>query len=477
MTGNDQDRPPRRPFQKRPDRPARPFGPGGSSGPRGPGSPIRPDRPHSTTRYRGGDRKDSREREAPFVKPSGRKKVHDYFATCTLGLEEVLAAELRAIGAEDVVGKRGGVRFQGDLKMGWRANLELRCATRVQELVTEFEVTDEQTLYDGVRRIDWREFMAVEQTLAVDATVRDSALKHSGFVALKVKDAIVDHFRDKVKRRPDVDTKNPHLEIHVMLKSGVASLYRNLSGESLHKRGYRPIQVKSPLNEATAAGLILLSGWDWTTGAIDPMCGGGTFLIEAAWIALRRAPGMMRRFAFERWPDFNRPEYERMKAEIRARERTDLAIRFAGSDRHAGAVALAQKAVKAALVSKWVTIEQKPIGEFEPTIDFSTVFVNPPWGQRLTGKDSEPAIEVEETTDPDGGVDDPDGDVLESWRALGKFLHTKCRGKTAFVLCGNPELPKLMGLKASRRIPVRTGPTDCRFLRYDVFKDEPPAAP
>jgi putative N6-adenine-specific DNA methylase len=226
---------------------------------------------------------------APRQPPAPRPRtLRNFFATCTLGLEEVIAAELRAIGAEGVSVTRGGAAFLGDLVLGWRANLELRSATRVQELIAEFRVADDRALYDGIRRLDWSKYMSVEQTLAVDATVRDSALRHSGFVALKVKDAIVDQFREQTKRRPSVDTDDPHLPLNVMLKKGIASVYRNFSGASLHKRGYREAQVKSPLNEATAAGLLLLSGWDWKSGIVDPMCGSATFLIEAAWIALGR---------------------------------------------------------------------------------------------------------------------------------------------------------------------------------------------
>jgi len=389
----------------------------------------------------------------------------NYFATCTLGLEEVLAAELRALGASAVEVKRGGVAFLGDLPLGWRANLELRCATRVQELVAEFRVADEHALYDGVRRVDWERYLSVEQTLAVDATVRDSALTHSGFVALKVKDAIVDQFRENQRRRPSVDTEDPHLPLNVMLKRGVASIYRNFSGASLHKRGYRDVQVRSPLNEATAAGLLLLSGWDWKSGIVDPMCGSATFLIEAAWIALGRAPGLLRSFAFERWPDFDRSAYQRLKEGIRARERKELNVRFQGADSHPGAVAIATRSIKAANVSKWVEVTQKPLAEFEPTIDFQSIIVNPPWGARLKDDD--------EIAGPDDAVAEVpsavDEEAIVAWKDLGRFLHTRCAGKLAFVLCGNPELPKLLGLKASRRYPVKTGPIDCRLLRYELF--------
>lgn len=390
----------------------------------------------------------------------------NYFATCTLGLEEVVAAELRALGASAVETRRGGASFLGDLPIGWRANLELRSATRVQELIAEFRVADERALYDGVRRVDWERYLSVEQTLAVDATVRDSALTHSGFVALKVKDAIVDQFRERRRRRPSVNVDDPDLPLNVMLKRGVASIYRNFSGPSLHKRGYREAQVRSPLNEATAAGLLLLSGWDWRSGIVDPMCGSATFLIEACWLALGRAPGLSRKFAFERWPDFDRGAFSRLKDSIKARERSDLAIRFQGADAHPGAIALATRAIKAASVSKWVEVVHRPLAEFEPTIEFGSVFVNPPWGQRLKDDDES---EVGSPGSDDSSDAEPDPETVQSWKDLGGFLHQRCRGKTAYVLSGNEELSKRLGLKATRRFPVKTGKIDCRLLRYDVF--------
>lgn len=380
------------------------------------------------------------------------RPLNDYFATCTLGLESVLADELRGLRAFDIEERRGGVAFRGDDALGWRANLCLRSATRVQQQILSAFIKKESELYGAVERIDWERYMSVEQTLAVDASVRDSCITHSGYAALLVKDAIVDVFRAKRRRRPSVDTESPDLELHLVLKAGRALLYRNLSGESLHKRGYRPIQVKSPLNEATAAGLILLSGWKGTSGVVDPMCGSATFLIEAAFLALDRAPGLARRFAFERFPDFDRVAYEKVKNEVRAREKTTVPIRFEGGERHEGALSLAQRAIKAAGVGDVVSVRLGNAADFEPSIEFSDVFVNPPYGERLE-------------------EDDYEG----SWRELGNFLHRRCGGKTAHVLCGNPDLPKLLGLKASRRHPIKNGPIDCRWLRYDIFERKPRA--
>jgi putative N6-adenine-specific DNA methylase len=374
--------------------------------------------------------------------------IREYFATCTLGLEPALAGELRALGSTRVEEGRGGVVFDGDLASGWRACLELRSATRVQELLVDVDVKTERDLYSAVKRLPWDELLALEQTLAVEAAVRDSFLTHSGYAALLVKDAIVDAFRARCGKRPNVDVDNPHLQLHVVLRRERVKIYRSFGGESLHKRGYRPIQVKSPLNEATAAGLLLLSGWDRASGIVDPMCGSATFLIEAAMLALDRAPGLYRRFAFERWPDFDRVVYEDSKRKVAARAKDELPFALAGADQHPGAVALARRAIRSAGVDSLVHVEEQAVATYEPAHEFRTVFVNPPWGERL---------------DETAGAD-----VEAAWRDLGTFLHERCRGKSAFVLCGDPGLARHLRLKAGQRIPVKIGAIDCRLLRYDI---------
>ena len=194
----------------------------------------------------------------------------EFYAACTIGLEEVLEGELVALGAEILERRRGGMRFSGSRRLGYEAALWLRTAVRLQEVVDSGPVESETQLYDFVRSIDWQEHLRIDQTLAVDASVRDACLTHSRYAALKVKDAIVDQFRERDGRRPDVDAKRPVLPLKLFLFGDRATLYRDLSGDSLHKRGYRPIQVKSPLNEAIAAGLVLLSGWDRRSEVLRP---------------------------------------------------------------------------------------------------------------------------------------------------------------------------------------------------------------
>jgi putative N6-adenine-specific DNA methylase len=375
---------------------------------------------------------------------SGRE--HHYFAPCTLGLEEVLAGELRELGASDIRPGRGGVAFAGDVRLGYAANLWCRTAVRIQRRLLEGPAADPEELYRLVGRVDWAERMTVDQTLAFDASVRDSGITHSRFAAQRAKDAIVDQFRERTGRRPSVDTKDPDLPLKLLIRKDRATLDLNLSGPSLHKRGWRPIQVKSPLNEALAAGLLLLSGWDRRSPLVDPMCGSGTFLVEAALMATDRAPGLSRDFAFERWPDLEAKVWRGLLDEARERARDDLPFVLEGADRHGGALALARKGAKAAGVERLVRFTRGDARDFRPENDARFVVTNPPWGERLGEGE----------------------DLKESWRALGNFLHERMGGGEAWVLSGNPQLPRLLGLKADRRIPVKAGPVDCRWLRYPV---------
>ena len=373
----------------------------------------------------------------------------EFFAACTLGLEEVLRDELVALGAADVRVVRGGAVFFGDLRLGYAANLWLRSATRVQELLIADEIRTQDDLYEVCASVAWRRLMDVDQTLAVEASVKSSCITHSGYAAVRVKDVIADHFRAVVGRRPSVDVKDPDLPLQLVLRNDELALYRNLSGPSLHKRGYRPVQVKSPLNEATAAGLLLLSGVDLRQGFVDPMCGSATFLIEAAWIASGRAPGRRRRFAFERWLDFDETLWRELLDDADAREASPFGLELIGADRHAGAVQLARRALKAARVESVVRVEHASLSRFDPDPP-SLVVTNPPWGKRL------------------------DDETEETWQRLGRFLHQRCRGATALVLCGHQKLTRHLGLRASARYPVRVGSIDCRLLRYDIFADGPP---
>ncbi|MDJ0521364.1 MAG: THUMP domain-containing protein [Planctomycetota bacterium] len=370
-----------------------------------------------------------------------------YFAACGRGLEPAVAGELRELGAQHVEERRGGVAFHGDRRMGYLANLWLRAAIRVQEELLRAEVRDPNDLYEAVATVDWCRYIRPDQTLAVYASTRDTEeLRHSGFAALRAKDAIVDVVRQEHSRRPSVDTRDPDVPLKLIVQRDKLLLYRDLSGASLHKRGWRPIQVKSPLNEATAAGLLLLSGWDRETPLCDPMCGSGTFLVEAAMLATNRAPGLHRYFAFERWDDHDARLWEQLREEARDQALFELDVPLMGADRHEGAISLAMKGAYDADVDQLISLTVIDAARWKPPTMPGFVVTNPPYGERI-GRDE---------------------DLVDSWRTLGDFLKRACAGATAWVLSGNPELTRHLGLRASVRIPVKNGPIDCRWIRYEV---------
>jgi putative N6-adenine-specific DNA methylase len=374
---------------------------------------------------------------------------HYYYAACSLGLEDVLADELRALGAGRVEARRGACAFVGDRALGYAACLWLRSAVRVQEELVRGQVRDREDLYRLTQSHDWSQSISYLQHLAIDGAVKDSFANDTRFPVLVVKDAICDQFRNRTGKRPDVQRDRPDLPIKLVLHGDEAILYRELGGEPLHKRGYREIQHKSPLNEATAAGLLLHTAWDRRSPLCDPMCGSATFLIEAAWLATDRAPGLGRTFAFERWADTDLAAWRQLydDAEARAARGASKLPKLAGNDRHPGAIAIAQHALTGAGLSGKIELRQGDARDYVPPFVTKLVVTNPPYGERL------------QRDDPGLGA---------SWDELGQFLHRECDGAVAWVLCGTAELSRHLGLRASIKMPVKNGPIDCRWLRYDI---------
>lgn len=372
----------------------------------------------------------------------------NYYASCNRGLEAAVAQELEALGMAGVLAGRGGVAFRGDLRAGYKACLWLRSAIRVQEELLDARIRDADDLYDAVGSVDWDRWLTTDQTLAIYSSIRDAPeFRHSGYVALRAKDAIVDQQRERHGKRSSVDTHLPDLPLKLVLKRDRLLLYRDFAGVSLHKRGYRPIQVKSPLNEATAAGLLILSGWDKASPLVDPMCGSGTFVIEAALMASHYAPGLMRTFPFEFWVDFDDGLWDSLLEDARGQVKQRLDFPLAGADRHPGAIAIAKESAYAARVDHLVTFEHCDARVWVPKTPAAFVVSNPPYGERLSAED-----------------DDPE----DAWRALGDFLHERVSEAEAWVLCGNKALSRHLRMRASGRTPVMNGPIECRWLRYEV---------
>jgi putative N6-adenine-specific DNA methylase len=358
----------------------------------------------------------------------------------------VLAEELATLGAEAVEAGRGGVRFRGDRALLYRANLWLRTAIRVLMPILDARVTSPEELYDAVRSIDWSAYLTPEHTLAVDCNVRDSRLTHSHYAALKTKDAICDQFVERCGRRPNVDTESPmvSLNLHVYRDQAVLSL--DSSGESLHKRGYRPVQTRAPLNEALAAGLILHTGWKGQSPLLDPMCGSGTLPVEAAWIALRRPPGLTRRcFGFQGWLDYDVRLWTRMRDEARQQVGKQLASPIAGSDVRRDAISFAEGNARAAGVGNLVEFSVLDLAEVRPPDGPPGIFVcNPPYGERI-GEEKE---------------------LRGLYRALGQVLQERFRGWQAYVFSGNGALARQIRLQVSNRWPLFNGKIRCELLHF-----------
>jgi 23S rRNA (guanine2445-N2)-methyltransferase len=374
--------------------------------------------------------------------------MHRYFATTSKGLETVLAAEVAALGGTGIDPSAGGVSFSGDRLFGYRANLWLRTANRVLLWLSTFPAPTPDALYEGTKKVPWPDLFPIDARFVVEAAVRDSGITHSRFAAQKAKDAVVDRFRDRFRRRPDVDTVDPEVRIRLRIVRDECTLSLDTSGESLNRRGYRGDPTEASLRETLAAGMVTLTGWDGTTPLADPMCGSGTIPIEAALWAAGRAPGLLRSsFGFQWLLGYDRTGWEKLVAEAREAAPRNVSARIEGSDRSDEALRSALRNARRAGVDGEVRFRALDIREFAPEGPPGTILCNPPYGVRMGGG--------------------PEAEAF--YRAMGEAFKKRCRGWTAWVLSGNPEMTRHIGLKASRRIPLMNGPIDCRLLKYELF--------
>ena len=371
-----------------------------------------------------------------------------FFATTAKGVEEVLVAELERLGIPEVSLQSGGARFGGGMEAAYRANLWLRTASRVLMPVAEFDCETPEQLYQGVRGVKWTKYLTPSMTLAVECNLRDSALTHSGFVALKTKDALVDELRDRLGSRPNVDTKDPDLRVNVRLFRNRCTVSLDTSGSPLDRRGYRLERHEAPLKENLAAALIELSGWDGSVPFLDPMCGTGTIAIEAALKALRIAPGLLRgSFGFQRWPGFDRRLWQGLVQEARRQRLSELPAPVLGSDISHSAVAMANENAKRAGVGELISLWRLPIAELAPPPGPGIMIFNPPYGKRLGEEEA----------------------LKPLYKEIGDVLKQRCKGYTAYLFTGNLQLAKSVGLKATRRIVLFNGPIECRLLKYEMY--------
>lgn len=369
------------------------------------------------------------------------------FAAVPRGAEEIAAAELSALGIAGAKPGKGGVAFVANRAGLYKANLWLRTASRVLVQLAVFPCKAPDELYAGVFALDWTTLITPAMTLAVDCSLRDSALTHSGFVALKTKDAVVDRIREACGSRPNVDTASPDVRINVHLHKNVCTVSLDSSGDSLDRRGYRIERNDAPLRETLAAAVIALTGWDGSLPLADPMCGSGTIPAEAALLATRMPPGLQRSFGFQRWLDFDDRLWGQLIREAENGIRKVPAGLITGYDQDSRALLLAGRNIAKAGLEGQVHFFHAALQDFQPEGERGVVIINPPYGMRM-------------------GADD---DLRELYCQIGDVMKKRCRGWTGYVLTGNLELAKYIGLKASRRFVLFNGPIECRLLKYDLY--------
>lgn len=361
------------------------------------------------------------------------------------GLEETLASELTSLGADNIQIGRRMVSYTGDQEMLYRSNFQLRTAIKILKPIRHFRATSADEVYNEVQKIDWSEYLTNDTTFAVDSVVFSNEFRHSKFVAYKVKDAIVDQFREKTGSRPNIRITNPDIQLHIHVAEYDCTLSLDSSGESLHRRGYRQEAVEAPLNEVLAAGIILMTGWNGETDLIDPMCGSGTFPIEAALIARNIAPGVFRKgYAFEKWPDFNANLFETIYNDD-SQER-DFTHHIYGYDNNRQAVEIATRNVKAAGLTSDISIQFQDFKDFTQPQTKSMLITNPPYGERISAPD-----------------------LIGLYKMIGERLKHQFVDGEAWVLSYREECFEAIGLKPSLKTPLFNGALECELRKYQIF--------
>jgi putative N6-adenine-specific DNA methylase len=370
---------------------------------------------------------------------------NSYIAKTLKGLEEVLATELIALGADNVEIQRRAVAFTGDKMLMYKANLHLRTALRILMPIYTFKAKTPDEIYEAIKKFDWEQYMDLKTGFAVDATVFSEEITHSKFAAYRVKDGIVDWFREKYDKRPSVKLDNPDLQFNVHISHENCTISLDSSGESLHKRGYRVSQTEAPISEVLAAGMLLLAGWDGQSNFIDPFCGSGTFLIEAALIALNIPPGLYRpSFGFEKWKDFDQDLFDVLYQDESGERSFDYQI--FGYDISRKAIRIADENIKSAGLSKYIQLSVQPIDQLEAPAGKNLIVTNPPYGERLDFKE-----------------------LADTYNTLGSILKHRFSGTSAWVISSQDSLLDKIGLKPSEKIDLLNGALECRYNRYDIF--------
>ena len=363
------------------------------------------------------------------------------------GMEEVLAAELTKLGAKNVEANRRMVSYTGDKTLLYKSNFSLRTALRILKPIVSFKAKDADTVYKEVKKVEWDKYLNIDKTFAVEAVIYSEDFNHSKFVAYRTKDAIVDYFMEKKGKRPAVRIKNPDISLHIHISHNDCTLSLDSSGESLHKRGYRVEQTEAPLNEVLAAGMILKSGWEGESNLVDPMCGSGTLLIEAAMIAMNIAPGIYRRqFAFEKWEDFDRDLLDEIYNDETQERQFDF--KCYGSDISPAAIEVARKNVQSAGLLKYIELKTQGFQQAteEDAPKPGIIITNPPYGERIAPKD-----------------------ILGLYSMIGERLKHVYSGYQAWILSVREECFEKIGLRPKERVKLVNGSIECEYRCYELF--------
>ena len=372
-------------------------------------------------------------------------KEFNMLAKTYFGLEDILAKELTELGANEIETERRAVRFKGDKALLYKANLCLRSAIRILVPIAQFKATDADEVYEKAKKINWEEYIGIKQSFIINETVNSENFRHSKFVAYRLKDAIADYFTELYDKRPSVSITSPDIYIDIHISHNECTISLDSSGVSLHKRGYRSSQNEAPISEVQAAGMLLMAGWDGSKDFIDPMCGSGTFLIEAALIALNIPPCIYRtQFAFEKWHDFDKELFDDLYNDDS--EEREFTHKIIGYDVNPNTVKIAQENIKAAGLSKYIEVQCRDIANFEEVTEPSLIVTNPPYGERLKPED-----------------------LRDLYREIGRALKHKFVNGEAWVISSHVENLAAIGLKPSQRVELKNGALDCEFWKFEIF--------
>jgi putative N6-adenine-specific DNA methylase len=363
------------------------------------------------------------------------------------GLEEILANELIALGATNIELLNRAVAFEGNKKLLYAANYLCRTALRILVPIAHFSIESELDLYTNIKAIRWEDYLGNENTLAIDSTIATSVFTHSHFVSQRVKDAIVDRFREKTGARPSVDIENPDFRINIHMYKDEVDVSFDSSGSSLHKRGYHVSNAEAPLSEVLAAGMILLSGWDGQSNFIDPMCGSGTLLIEAAMIAMNIPAGQFREsYGFMNWKDYDQDLWEEVQNDA-IEDQREFDYKIVGSDISEHNLRSAAANLKQAGLQKEIELRVSPFQEITPPVGGGVMVCNPPYGER---------IQVE--------------DIIELYQELGDTLKKNFKGYKAWVISSDFRALKMIGLKPMKKYILFNGQLECRYAGFDLYE-------